>query len=340
MRWLGFLAAAMLALPTHAAEPRFVASSVVFEPVTPSAGSVVSYTVTIANTGDDSPYTRIVTSLPPGYLIGADGDCATAALDAGRLVWHEGSMPAGARKECRLEVLTRSEAAGSIATLATEITTPPSGYFRIEAKPTLLTVPAANTLYVGPIGITPAGLATLALLGLAGVGAVFCAHKVHWDRKRMRLAVGAWIAIVTSVGFLFYFVSLAHSDLRSYTDYRETSCQIVDSVIRSIQSSGKSDEASTYAPEFAVRYDALGVATYSIASLPETSLTSGSSAPSQQTVERFAKGSVHPCWFDPDDLRKVLLIRGPGGAYFFVLLPLVVLVLASGIMIGVVRSSP
>lgn len=338
MRWLGVLAAAMIALPTYAAEPDFAASSAAFEPVTPSAGSVVSYTVTIANTGGDSSYTRVVTSLPPGYLIRANGDCATVALDGGRLVWHEGSVPAGARKECRLDVLTRPDAAGSIATLATEITTPPSGYFRLEAKPTLVSLPVANTLYVGPIGITPAGMVTLALLALAGVGAAFCAYKLDWDRKRTRLAVGAWIANVTSVGFLLYFVSLAHNDFRSYTDYRETSCLIVDSAIRSIQSSNRSDKASTYAPEFAVRYDALGAETYSIASLPETSLTTGSAVPSQQTVERFANGSVHPCWFDPDDLQRVLLIRGPGGAYFFVLLPLVVLALASWIVIGVVRS--
>src|SRR5512143_2145137 len=127
MRWLSLLLATMIALPAHAAEPDFATSSATFDPPLVVAGDIVRYTVMIANTGADSTYTRIVTTLPHGYFIRAEGDCAAAPRTDDRLVWHEGGFAAGARKECRLDILTRPDAAGTIATLATEITTPPSG---------------------------------------------------------------------------------------------------------------------------------------------------------------------------------------------------------------------
>jgi hypothetical protein len=43
--------------------------------------------------------------------------------------------------------------------------------------------------------------------------------------------------------------------------------------------------------------------------------------------ERFPVGSEHPCWYDRHDPKTVVLVRGPGGAYFFALLPLPVLAL-------------
>ncbi|MGE4081273.1 MAG: hypothetical protein AB7F22_37640 [Reyranella sp.] len=327
----------MIVVPVQAAEPDFTTSSATFEPVPAISGSLVRYTVVVSNTGGDSSYTRITIALPPGYLIATSDDCAAATPSGGRLLWYEGRFAAGARQECRVTLLPRPDAAGTIATLATEIATPPSGYFRLEARPTLVAPPNPDTVYLGPLGITPAGVATLGLLTLAAVGAAALAMKTRPDRAGMRLSIGAWIAIVTSIGFLVYFASLARNDLRSHTEFQETSCVIVDSSIRAFKSSGK-NSGSTYAPEFAVRYDARGVETYSVASPPATSVSVGWIGSSQQALERLAVGSTQPCWFDPNDVKIVLLDRGPGGAYFFALLPLLVLALGSWMLAGALRS--
>lgn len=331
------MASAMMVFPVLAAEPDFSTSSATFEPMPAVSGSVVHYAVTVANTGGDSPYTRIAVALPPGYLAATGDDCATATSGSGVIVWHEGSFPAGTRMTCRVAILTRPDAAGTIATLAAEIATPPSGYLRVEARPTLSAPPNPGTVHLGPIGITPAGLVTLAMLVLAVVGAAALAIAMRGRGARTGLAIGAWAAIVTSTGLLIYFASLARDDLRSHTDYRQTTCFIVDSSIRAFKSSGKSS-GSTYAPEFAVRYDAQGAETYSVASPPATSLNVGWIGSSQKALERMAIGSTQPCWFDPDDVKSVLLARGPGGAYLFALLPLLMLVVAGWILKLALRS--
>lgn len=335
MRWLILFLAATMAHAAHAAEPDFSTSTATFEPVPAVAGDVVSYTSTVVNTGADSTYTRIVTVLPHGYLVKVDGDCTRAGLTGDRLLWHEGGFAGRTRKQCHIDILTRPDSRGTFATLATEIATPPSGYFRVEARPLLESRPNPNVYPLGPVGITPAGIVTLALLAVGIIGAAIIG--IRGGAVRWRL--GAWVAVVTSIGFLLLFVDLARSDLRSYTDYRETSCLIVDSSIRSLQGSGK-NPSTTYAPEFAVRYDALGAPIYSVASPPATSVNVGVIRSSQRTIERMAVGSSQPCWFDPDDVKTVLLERGPGGAYFFALLPSIMLVLGLWILSGVKRARP
>ena len=53
--------------------------------------------------------------------------------------------------------------------------------------------------------------------------------------------------------------------------------------------------------------------------------------------ERFAVGSTHACWYDPQDPETVVLVRGPGGAYFFALLPIPVLLIGLGGLTGARR---
>ena len=337
MRWLGLLLAAGVVHAAHAAEPDFSTSTATFEPVPAMAGDIVRYRVIVANTGADSPYTRIVSVLPHGYFVGAEGDCTAAGLTADRLLWHEGGFAAGTSQRCDVDILTRPPSAGTFATLATEITTPPSGYLRIEARPELESRPNPNVFPLGPVGVTPAGFVTLALLAVGVVGAAVVVKRR--GREALRLRLGAWVAVVASIGFLLLFVDLARGDLRSYTDYRETSCLVVDSSIRSFEGSGK-NPSSTYAPEFAVRYDALGAPTYSVASPPATAVSIGAIRSSQQTIERLAVGSPQPCWFDPDDAKTVLLERGPGAAYIFAVLPLIVLALGLWMLAGTRRAPP
>jgi hypothetical protein len=341
--WLGLILAVAMAGPAVAAAPDFSTSTASHEPAKVIAGDVVRYTVTVVNTGGVSGmgggYARVVTSLPRGYFIRADGNCSTAAPDDNdRIVWHEGLFPAGAIKRCRIDLLTRRDAAGTLAPLVTEISTLPSGYLRVETAPELATAPNPNVIRIGPVGITRAGLVVFAVLGITLAGAAIVTRMASRNGGGRYIAVSSWVAVCVSAGFLLFFVSLARTDLRSYTDYREASCQVFDSTIRTIQSSGR-NKSTTYAPEFAVRYSVLGMETYSTAAPPAGAVSIGRIGRSQRQLERFAVGTVQPCWYDPADAKMVLLTRGPGGAYLFALLPLAGLLVFGWMLLGALRSN-
>ena len=67
----------------------------------------------------------------------------------------------------------------------------------------------------------------IAVLGiaLAGGAIVMAATRSGGERS---FALGAWVAVCVSAGFLLFFVGLAYNDYRSYAAYRETSCYVVN----------------------------------------------------------------------------------------------------------------
>lgn len=337
-RLLALTLASALAGAAHAAEPDFSTSTASHEPAQVIAGDVIRYTVVVRNSGGDGAYARIATTLPQGYFIRADGDCDAAQInDDRKLVWHEGSFAAGSAKRCRIDFLTRKVAAGTFAPLATEITTVPGGYLRIETSPELASPADPSAIRVGPVNVTQAGLAVLAFLALVLAGAAIVMRIGKQRSGSLVTPLRAWFAVATAVGFLIYFLTLARDDLRSYTDYQKTSCFIFGSTIHAFPGTGKSAGSSTYKPDFAVRYDAFGAEIYSTASPPPTAVSSGRIGFSQRRIERFAVGSVQPCWFDPKIVKTVLLERGPGGAYFFAIIPLVVLICGWWMMVAMLR---
>jgi uncharacterized repeat protein (TIGR01451 family) len=337
-RWLGLILAAAMMSPAAAAAPDFSTSTASHEPADVIAGDVVRYTVTVANTGGTADYARVTTTLPRGYFIRADGDCSAAKRDGDRIVWHDQSFPSGARRQCRIDLLTRHYAAGTLAPLVTEISAHPSGYYRVETRPELAAPPDRNTIRVGRFGVTRAGLVVIAILGIALAGSAVVMAATRSGRDR-RFALGAWLAVCMSVGFLLHFVALAYNDYRSYTAYRAASCHVLDATIDRLQSrNSESGTSYTYTPEFAVRYTVLGAETYATVTPPASSIKRHSIGPAQRQLERFPFGSVRPCWYDPDNARMVLLMRGPGAAYLFALLPLAALILFSWMLRGTFRS--
>ncbi len=337
-QWLWLVLVAAFAGPAAAAGPNFSTSTASHEPTKVIAGDVVRYTVTVTNTGGAADYARLTTTLPRGYFIRADSDCSAAKRDGDRIVWHEGSFPAGARRQCRIDLLTRRQAAGTLAPLVTEISAHPSGYLRVETRPELATPPDPNTMRVGRFGITRAGLVVIAVLGiaLAGGAIVMAATRSGGERS---FALGAWVAVCVSAGFLLFFVGLAYNDYRSYAAYRETSCHVFDSTIDKLQSrNSESGTSHTYTPEFAVSYTTLGTETYASVTPPASAISRNSIGPAQRQLERFAVGSVQPCWYDPADPGMVLLMRGPGAAYLFALLPLAALILFTWMLRGLLPS--
>jgi hypothetical protein len=180
----------------------------------------------------------------------------------------------------------------------------------------------------------------MALLGIGLIGGGVVVRRASRTGEDAKASLAAWFVAIVSIGFLFYFAALAHNDWRTYTDYRQTSCFILDSAIRAFQGSGKSSAASTYSPEFAVRYRVDDVDTYSISLPATTAISLGWIGFSQQQRDQYPAGSSHNCWFDPADVRTVLLVRGPGAAYFFALLPLMTLFYAAWILRGAPQAWP
>ena len=110
------------------------------------------------------------------------------------------------------------------------------------------------------------------------------------------------------------------------------------SEVQSFESRSRSrNQEQSYKPLFAVRYPVDGVETFSAGYATSSALSFNTRADTGSVFARFAIGTTHPCWYDPQDPRTVLLVRGPGGAYFFALLPMPVLAIGLSMLMGLRR---
>jgi Protein of unknown function (DUF3592) len=337
---LAFLAAVVL-FTGASAQPNFSTSRGVVEPASPYAGDVVRHVFTIINTGGSAGPAFILTSLRSGFLIGIEGDCAGARVDSsGDLRWHEGAFHQGETRRCTVIMLTRRSAAGTFANVVTDIRTIPSGFFRVEARAELNNPPDPHAVRVGPVMMTRAGMVVTGLLTLLVLGALVIGVRSRVQAEApfgqgatprpTGILISSWAAIMIASGFLVYFASLAYEDWRIYSDYRETRCTVFGSEIDAFESRSRSrdrERSESFKPVFAVRYQVDGVETFSTGYTTPSAVNFNSRAGAGSVFERFAIGTSHPCWYDPQDPRTVLLVRGPGGAYFFALLPIPVLLI-------------
>jgi hypothetical protein len=187
--------------------------------------------------------------------------------------------------------------------------------------------------------MTRAGMVVTALFVLLIVGAVVIKLRSRIQAEAplgqqappsTGIVLGSWAAVVIALGFLAYFASLAHEDWRIYNDYRETRCTVFGSEIVSFEHrsrSGDRERSESFKPVFAVRYMVDGVETFSTGYTTPSAMNFNSRAGAGSVFERFAIGATHPCWYNPQDPKTVVLVRGPGGAYFFALLPIPVLLI-------------
>jgi hypothetical protein len=378
MRYRGFFLGAVVAVAASGAQagpkyPNFSTSTAAFEPARPIAGDVVRYSFTVTNSGAASGYTRITTGFPFGFPIRFEGDCKQGSYDREfrKFLWHEGAFPAGTHKTCTVHMLTRLGASGTIATVTTEIFTPhlnldaqskadatglpeshenpdvQTSYHSLEARPELESQPNASATRVGPVLVTPAGFVLLGFLALLGAGLAAVKRSARGGKDARTstvandpgLAVRAWAGVVIALGLLACLVAVGYGDWRANFRFHETRCTIVDSMIDAARSS-RSKSITTYAPVFALRYDVEGRETFSSGFGANSRLTSGSREPSRRIIEYMVIGSEHPCWYDPDDPKVILLDRSLGGAYLFALLPLLGLGLAVFLLKGAMRRNP
>jgi hypothetical protein len=151
----------------------------------------------------------------------------------------------------------------------------------------------------------------------------------------------AWAGCVISIGFLALFATLAYDDYRAATVFKEASCRVLDSEVTVMASRGGrgQPDVQVYGSMFAVRYEVDGAETFSSGFGSASRLSFSRKGPTNRAIETFRPGTTHPCWYDPDNVKNVLLDRRPGGAYFFALIPLVTLLVAGSVLVGSLRRA-
>lgn len=134
--------------------------------------------------------------------------------------------------------------------------------------------------------------------------------------------------IVIAVGFLSIFAGMAYDDWRTISAFQQSSCTVLDTrmyvnISTSLTSSpGRRTYTTNYDPLLALRYVAHGREMIGTGYSTGSRLDIGRDPTIIRDYEQFKLGAQVPCWFDPDDPTRVMVLPGFGGAYFFALLPL------------------
>lgn len=150
-------------------------------------------------------------------------------------------------------------------------------------------------------------------------------------KKSTELSPGCGCALCSVFFFagLFFFVLMVwHFVLplwRSNTVYVEHTCVILDKRIG--ESHGKG--SNTYRPEFFIRYTVNG-REYRIWAYDIGGVYSSGRAGKQAILDQYQIGQTYPCWYDPDDPGKAVLVRGFDWFLLFLLLPIVFMIIGGG----------
>lgn len=128
--------------------------------------------------------------------------------------------------------------------------------------------------------------------------------------------------------FLGFFLWQAYKDFRCFTEYRQATCTIVN---KRIVVNSDSD-GNTHRPEFEFEFavpdedrvvKAKGYDNWNVSS-------SGRSG-KQAILDRYEVGKTYPCWYDPQNPTRAVLVRRVSWMYLFALIPLVFIVVGVSI---------
>lgn len=177
---------------------------------------------------------------------------------------------------------------------------------------------------VGGVNLTRAGAWVLGFLATGPLFVGGCALLGGARPGVLGLAFAAWVA----AGFLLMFGALARHDLRLLREYREAACVVTDTGAHT-RTSGKGRHATTFSEPFvALRFEVDGRPAHGTGFDSGSHLRRGGNWPPRE-LQSFEPGAAAPCWYDPADPAYAVVVRGPGGAYLFALLPLGLLALVA-----------
>jgi hypothetical protein len=122
------------------------------------------------------------------------------------------------------------------------------------------------------------------------------------------------------------FLGLVRPLWRANHVYVESRCVVLDK--RIVEGRGNKG-GTTYRPEIHISYNVSGRA-YQTWTYDAAKVSSSGRAGKQKIIDQFVAGREYPCWYDPDDPSKAVLVRGFSWAYLFILLPLVFVAVGAG----------
>lgn len=137
------------------------------------------------------------------------------------------------------------------------------------------------------------------------------------------------LSLLVGAGFLGLFATRAWRDVRIFTVWERTTCTIVST---DIASSRPSKGRSSYRPEITFRYR-VGRDAYQCTGWDSWALAGdyggGSYADYQRVLDRYEIGDSYPCWYDPADPSRAVLVRRVRPLYVLAVLPLALVVLGA-----------
>ncbi len=301
---------------------------------------VVEYVLTVRNTGDaPSGYLEAVVALPR-LALRVSGDLPYAADD--RAFQGPLSLAPGEEKVLRFRAVAAVGSYGTLLSPMATIRAVPGGTV-LHASTEIGARREPNELMSvgGGLALTRVGAQVLAFLvavPLFMIGALVWAWR--GGRKPPLLAVlRSAFGVMVSVGFLLIFVGLAFEDLRLLRDYREASCEVLDSSARiSTEQTRRGDTQATFAPVLAVRFKDDGEERIGTGFDGPSRLRIGGGAALEKELAGLQIGRPVTCWYDPADPARIVVKRGFGGAYLFALLPLGLLALTLGMLRAAARG--
>jgi hypothetical protein len=331
-------------VPHAAAAPDFSTSTIAIDPATPREADVVTFRVTLRNSGPDdagSVYVSLEWPLMGFFVDGTGLDGAEIDHEARSLTLNV-PLPAGGEHRMAVRVLAPRDSGGDVLTLALRASHFASSTDHYDrASVTVDTRLADPGVPVGGVRVTRAGIAVLGVLGggvllwlVLRVAASTRPRSTSGTSNRSFLAsrVGpeaAAAALTISIGFWVLFGTMAWRDYRSLS-WPETTCTILGGRL-SAQSTTRSGTRTTggaprddtnYVPVLGLKYAANGHETFSSGYDTGSRLGIGGRGGRTSELAQWSVGSTTPCWYNPGDPLDVVVLRGFGGAYLFALLPM------------------
>lgn len=264
-------------------------------------------------------------SLPPqGLFVGADPEGGAAFDPERRVVQAQAPIAPGGAHAVRVRLIAAPDTNGSQLSVRASIDGAEPTYFSTstEVQPRRR---GGEMTALGSVVLTSAGVWALGFLLTGPIFIGGCALLGGRRASVLALATAAWFA----AGFLLVFAAMAREDLRLLTDYREAACVVTDTGAHT-RVSGQGRHATNMSEPFvAVRFDVAGNTRFGSGFDSGSHLRVGGSTWPDREPGAFGPGAAVPCWYDPTDPARVIVVRGPGGAYLFALLPLGLLLLVA-----------
>jgi hypothetical protein len=147
--------------------------------------------------------------------------------------------------------------------------------------------------------------------------------------------------LAAGLGFLSLFATRAWRDVRVLAVWQKASCTIVE---KGIGSTSRSRLRPAYRPEITFRYQVEG-RTHQCTGWDSWAVSGdyggGGREFYERVLDRYQVGASYPCWFDPKDPSKAVLVRRLRPLYLLGVLPLALIVLgAMGLHGSLARPAP